>query len=311
MKKITGYITAALILVVIAACIAPSSASAGYFWSKSAYLYSGQQATYEITVDCAAQLTLTAPYGAKFNIYAMRSPVGSWPSESYIMAHSERSETSSSRVKYLNLDRGNWYVVVYAQTGFGQFQLDAANTCSSPIPPYPGPIPTPNWNNCAPAATDVKTGFLNSGESKVWTYQIAGDRNYIEWILTSPCGDQVIPMMVMSADQVSSMRSQYCGPDFSLYIYKDCDPRYQNCRATRADTSSGSYKYVGITYPTTGSRYYAMVYAKGGSGAYTLQARSYKCQDDIIMMMNQQPEIVSMMSTASDIEAPVNVLTLR
>ncbi len=310
MKHISGYLAAVVILVVMAACIVPGSASSGYFWSKSGYLYQGQAATYEIQVDCGAQLVLNAPYGADFDIYAMRSPVGSWPNENYIMAHYDKSETSYNQVKYLNLDKGSWYVVVYSSSGYGQFTLDASNTCSGPIPPYPNPCygnPDCGGTNCAPAADDVKTGYLNAGEAKTYTYQIMGDRNYIEWILSGPCGDQVIPMAMMSADQVSTMRRGYCGSDFSLYVYKDCDPRYSNCAATRADTSSGSNKYVGITYPSTGSRYYALIYAKNGSGAYTLHARSYRCQDDVIAMM-AKPDMVSMMSTATDIEAPVSVL---
>jgi len=309
MKHITGFFAVALVLVFIAVCATPGSASSGVYWSKNGYLYTGQAATYEISVDCGAQLVLSGPSSADFDMYAMRSPIGSWPSESYIMAHYDKSELSYNQVKYLNLDKGNWYVVVYASSGFGQFQLDASSTCSNPVPPYDPCYGNPNCGNtnCVPAATDVKTGYLNNGESKVWTYQIGGERNYIEWILTSSCGDQVIPMMMMTPNEVSSMRSQYCGPDFSLYVYKDCDPRYYNCVATRADTSSGSYKYVGITYPTTGSRYYALVYAKGGSGSYTLQARSYKCQDDVIVMMSQ-PDMVSMMSTATDVSAPVSVL---
>jgi hypothetical protein len=309
MKHITGLFAVAVLIVCLAACAAPGSASSGVYWSKSAYLYSGQSATYEITVDCGAQLVLTSPGNADFDLYAMQSPVGSWPSESYIMSHYQKADTSSNQVKYLTLTQGNWYVVVNSYSGFGSFQLEASNTCNKPNPPYDPCYGNPNCGNknCAPAATDVKTGYLNNGESKVYTYQISGDRNYIEWILTSSCGDYVIPMAMMTADQVSGLRSQYCGPDFSLYVYKDCDPRYYNCVATRADTSSGSYKYVGITYPTTGSRYYALVYAKGGSGSYTLQARSYKCQDDVIVMMSQ-PDMVSMMSTASDVSAPVSIL---
>ena len=315
MKQISGYLTAAVILVIIAACITPGSADAGYYWSKSAYLNTGQAATYEIQVDCGAQLVLNAPYGADYDIYAMRSPVGSWPSDSYIRNHYDKSEQSYSQTKYLNLDQGNWYVQVYAYSGFGQFTLDASNTCTSPTPPPYDPCygnPNCGGNNCVPAADNIKTGYLNAGEYKTYDYVISGDRNYIEWILTGPCGNEVIPMAMMSANEVSTMRSSYCGPDFSLYIYKDCDPRYSRygprCVATRADTSSGSYKYVGITYPTTGSHYYALVYAKSGSGAYTLHARSYKCEDDVIVMMAQQPEMVSMMSTASDVEAPVSVL---
>jgi hypothetical protein len=309
MKHVSGYLAAVLVLVIIAAGITPGSASSGYFWSKSGYLYQGQAATYEIQVDCGAQLVLNAPYGSNFGIYAMRSPIGSWPQDNYIMGHYDKSELSYNQVKYLNLDQGSWYVTIYANSGYGQFTLDAANTCSSPVPPYPDPCyNNPNCgSNCVPAATDVKTGYLNSGEAKTYTYQISGDRNYIEWILSGPCGDEVIPMAMMSTDQVSTMRTSYCGPDFSLYIYKDCDPRYRNCAATRADTSSGSNKYVGITYPTTGSKYYALVYAKNGSGAYSLYARSYKCQDDVIVMM-AKPDMVSMMGTATDIEAPVSVL---
>jgi hypothetical protein len=310
MKRISGYLTAALILVIIAVCIAPGSASAGYYWSKSAYLYTGQAATYEIQVDCGAQLVLSAPYGTDFDLYAMRSQAGSWPSENYVMSHYDKSELSSNQVKYLSLSQGNWYVVVYAYSGFGQFQLDASNSCSSPVPPTPDPCygnPNCGGTNCPPIATDLKTGYLNSGEAKTYKYQTAGDRNYIEWILSGPCGDEVIPMAMMSTSVVSTMRTSYCGPDFSLYIYKDCDPRYRSCSATKADTSSGSNKYVGITYPTTGSIYYALVYAKNGSGSYSLYARSYKCQDDVIVMMSQKPELVSMMSTATDVSAPVSV----
>jgi len=309
MKHISGYLSAVVVLVIIAACVAPGSASAGYFWSKSAYLNTGQAATYEIQVDCGAQLVLNAPYGADYDIYAMRSPIGSWPSDSYIRSHYDKSEQSYSQTKYLTLDAGSWYVQVYAYNGFGQFTLDASNTCNTP-PPYDPCYGNPNCGgtNCVIVGDNTKTGYLNAGEYKTYTYQITGDRNYIEWILTGPCGQEIIPMSMMSASEVSTLRSSYCGPDFSLYIYKDCDPRYRGCRAVKADTSSGSYKYVGITYPTTGSRYYALVYAKSGSGSYTLHARSFKCEDDVIVMMSQQPEMVSMMSTATDVEAPVSIL---
>jgi len=299
-----------MILVIIAVCIVPGSASAGNFWSKSGYMNKGQSATYEIQVDCSAQLVLNGPYGSDFALYAMRSPVGSWPSESYIMSHYDRAEFTYNQVKTLKLDQGSWYVVVYANSGSGQFQLDASSTCSKPGSYISDPCygnPNCGGKNCPPEATDVKTGYLNSGESKTYTYQIMGTRNYIEWILTGPCLDQVIPMSILSSNDVSTIRNSYCGPDFSLYIYKDCDPRYQSCSATRADTSTSSSNYVGITYPTTGSRYYAQVIAKHGGGSYTLNARSYNCQDDMIVMMSQQPEMVSMMSTVSDVAAPVNV----
>ena len=62
----------------------------------------------------------------------MRSPVGSWPSDSYIMSHYDKSELSYNQVKYLNLDKGNWYVTVYAYSGFGQFELDGSKHMLEP-----------------------------------------------------------------------------------------------------------------------------------------------------------------------------------
>jgi len=312
MKQISGYLSAALVLVIAAACIAPGSAGTGYFWSNTGYLYSGQATLFEIQVDCGAQMVLNAPYGTDFDIYAMRNTGMGRPTERYVMSHYDTAEQSSNQVKYLNLAQGSWYVVVYAYSGFGQFQLDASSTCSSPVPPYDPCYGNPNCGgqSCAPAATDLKTGYLNAGESKTYTYQIMGDRNYIEWILTGPCGDEVIPMAIMSANEIGTMRSSYCGPDFSLYIYKDRCAGYGNCVATKADTSSGSNKYVGITYPTTGARYYAQVYAKKGSGSYSLYARSYKCQDDVIIPMSA-PDSVGVLSTASDVTAPVSALMVE
>jgi hypothetical protein len=310
MRLFLKYIRAVLILVIITVCIVPGSASVGTFWSKSGYIYSGQAATYEIQVDCAAQLVLTIPYGSDFDLYAMKSPVGSWPTEGYIMTHYEKAELTSNQVKNLNLDQGSWYVVIHANSGSGRFQLDASSTCYQPEPSKPDPCygnPNCGGIKCPPEVTDLKTGYLNGGESKTYTYQIMGTRNYIEWILTGPCPDQVIPMAMLSSDEVSMIRNSYCGPDFSLYIYKDCDPRYQSCRATKADTSRSSSNYVGITYPTTGSKYYAQVIAKNGGGSYTLNARSYNCVNDVIIMMSEKPEMVSMMSTALDVTAPVSI----
>jgi hypothetical protein len=311
MRIISGKVCSALTLMIMVICITSSSANVENFWSKSGYLNSGQSATFEIQVDCDTQLTLNGPYGSDFDIYAMRISTASWPTERYIRSHYEKAEFTFNQIKNLNLDKGSWYVVVYAYSGSGKFLLDASNTCFPTEPYHPDPCyGDPNCGdvNCPPEATDIKTGYLNSGETKTYTYQIMGKRNYIEWILTGPCGDeQIIPMSMMTANVAKTIRSSYCGPNFSLYIYKDCDPRYQSCTASKADTSIGSSKYIGITYPITGSKYYAQIITKNGSGSYTLTARSYHCQDDIITLMSEQPEMVSMMSTTSDVMAPVSV----
>lgn len=315
MKLHFGFITAVLIFIIIAACIVPASASTDSFWSKSGYLNSGKSATYQLQVDCGAQLVLQSPYAAEFNLYVMRNPVDNSLSESQVKSQSDLTELTFTQSKYLNLGQGTWYVVVYAHSGYGQYQLNAINTCNTPVPPTVTPTTDPcNGNpncgntNCAPSASDVKTATLATGEARTYSYQTTSDRNYLEWVLTGPCGNDVIPMAMMSADEVSALRTSNCGSDFSLYIYKDCDPRSETCRATKADTSSGSNKYVGITYPTTGSSYYALVYAKSGSGAFTLTTRSYNCQNDVIAMMDKKPEIVTMMSTEANVAAPVSVL---
>jgi hypothetical protein len=56
-----------------------------------------------------------------------------------------------------------------------------------------------------------------------------------------------------------------------------------------------------------GSKYYAQIITTNGSGAYTFTARRYNCKNDIIAMMAQQPELISMMSTGSDVTAPVSI----
>lgn len=317
MREKKGYLSAVLIFIVFAACIIPGIVSAGYFWSQSGYLNTGKSVTYQIQVNCGAQLVLTSPNGAIFNLYATRNLNGNSLTESQIRSQSDISETSSSHSKYINLDKGDWYVVVFAHSGYGQFQTSATNTCNTPAPTVlPTEVPQSEAcvgnactsTSCAPSATDVKTASLNPGEVKTYTYQISADRNYIEWVLTGPCASDVIPMGIMSAKAVSSLRENSCGSAYALYIYKDCDPRSQTCTATKADTSDGSNKYVGITSPATGSKYYALVYAKSGSGSYTLTTRSYKCQDDVIAMMKQKPELVSMMSTDAEVNAPVSVL---
>lgn len=88
-----------------------------------------------------------------------------------------------------------------------------------------------------------------------------GERSSIEWDLIGPCPNG----------------AGKCDGDFSLYIYKDCDPRISNCKSTKADTTGGSQKHVSIANPKTGSKYYALIYVKNGSGSFTLTAKSYSC----------------------------------
>jgi hypothetical protein len=62
---------------------------------------------------------------------------------------------------------------------------------------------------------------------------------------------------------------------FDMYVCQDCNPRYSYCYAKYY--SYGPNSYVSITPPKAGASYYVMVYARNGSGIFTLKANSYKC----------------------------------
>lgn len=282
---------------------APGPVYAEGMESYSNFIYQGQMSMHVIKISCVGEVTLSIPYGANFDLYAMKG-TGSWtPSEDYVMTHYDKAAVMYGQTEHLSLDSGIWYIVVYAQSGFGQYHLSVSSSCPDPCrgDPCCGNPNCGNWG-CTPYKTDIKSGYLNAGEWKTYGYVIGGSRSYIEWILKGPCGDE-IPVAMMSAGQVSSMRTSYCGSGFNIYAYKDCDPRQSACYAQYADTQEGSNSYVGIRNPTTGSTYYVTVQAKRGSGQYSLYCRSYNCEDDIVVMMNN-PDTQSMMSTASNIEGP-------
>ncbi len=285
-KTIVTALIAICLLMIVPSAFADSEQT------YSNYIYQGQTSMHVITLNCPGQLTLTAPYGSNYDIYAMKGS-GSWtPDDDYILSHYDKASVSYGQTEQMSLDAGTWYIIVYSINGFGQYSLKITSNCQGPVDPCQN---DPNCGPCSPFKVDTQTGFLNTGEVKTYAYEISGDRNYIEWILQGPCGD-VIPVVMMTVDEVSSMRTSYCGTNFDLYIYKDCDPRYDNCYAPYADTADGSNAYVGVANPSTGSTYYAQVYAKQGSGAYSLLCRSFDCQSDVVMMS---------MSTAENVSGPV------
>ena len=176
-------------------------------------------------------------------------------------------------------------------------------------------IRDPSWGNpcrgggcqpvCGPYKTDVKNGYLSQGQRATTGYYIPGYRSYIEWILTGPCGNEVIPMTMMSGDGISSLRTRYCGTDFDLIIYQNHNSGHFGGYADYKDIGGGANAYVGVSYPVPGSTYYAQVYARSGSGHYTLTCRSYTCHDDAVMMMENP---VSTMMDAATPAAPLSLM---
>ncbi len=307
MKKIFQFGAVSLLLILLVALfVSPVSAESEVFWTQSNTIYEKQSDLYQISVNnCGSQLELSVPAYTYYDLYAVKNNnnYGGCPSKENIINYGYDKKVSSSNGKaYMSLESGNWCIVVYARSGSGSYSLKAMTNCPGPYPTYtPTPYPTSS-PSLKPYKTDVKSGYLNQGTTAVQGYSIPSGRTFIEWILTGPCGTNV-PVTMMSADEVSAMRTNYCNTQYDLYIYKDCNPGNNKCNAQYADTRSSSSAYVGVTNPQVGSTYYAQIYAKQGSGAYTLTCRSYTGQEPVVMM--SQPEMSSMMYTATSVEPPV------
>ena len=300
------YSAALLMLVMMAFAVIPSTAdtvNAVSYWPQASSLYQGQTSSYLVTVDCGALLTLISPDNGNYYLYAMRSR-GFTPTDSYVMNNADLVANGYGQTKTLTLDQGQWYLVIYAQSGYGQYQLTKQDTCSKPDPCYGNPNCGGGGTSCQPKYTNTQSGVLQPGQSNVYGYSIGGRRSAIEWILRSSDCSSDIPIVMMSADQVSSFRRVTCGSNIELYIYKDCMPG--SCNAFAADTSSASNAYVRVSNPTSGSVYYAQVFVRNGSGrvSYQLTCRSYDCNSYIIPMSGGTETPIQMMSTAQDIPSP-------
>jgi thermitase len=149
----------------------------------------------------------------------------------------------------------------------------------TPIPaftPYPTQQPA---IPCGVYKKDTKTGFLRQGQATVYGYYIPPDgRSSIEWLIKS-YGSSGVGNGLNKMDKPDKKTGySYVSKGFStfdIYIFKDCNPKYSYCNVKKY--LYGPDSYVSIAPPTAGSTYYAMVYARSGSGTYNLEANSYKC----------------------------------
>lgn len=140
---------------------------------------------------------------------------------------------------------------------------------SVPTPPVtkpPTPFPTPTASNtCGVLKTDIKNGFLGQGQAVVYGYSIPKDgRSKIEWVIDS-----------YSSNNIIGNNKKSTTPAFDLYVCENCNPKYSLCYAKYS--SQYPNNYVSITPPKAGSSYYLMIYARKGSGSFTLKANSYQC----------------------------------
>ena len=301
MKSYLCYGAVVTSIVLMCLVTGPVMAASGVMWTKSYYLSQGLGVMHEIQVDCGAKLDLTSPSGGSYDLYALRNydGPGTCGSNDYIMTHHDKVSTALLGKSSMFLEPGLWCVVVQARSGNGKYFLTVTRQCTIPTPtrtptplptitasPTPTPVitPTPQTPCSSPLITTQKAGLLSEGQTQVYAYRIGGPRTAAEWVLTGPCGS-LVPLTLFTTTQVASFQRTTCGPDFDLYLYKDCDPRTRWCPAAYSDTRSGSNAYVSVQNPVSGSTYYALVHARDSGGSYTLTSRSYQCEDDGTIMI--------------------------
>ncbi|HWQ67672.1 MAG TPA: S8 family peptidase, partial [Methanospirillum sp.] len=144
----------------------------------------------------------------------------------------------------------------------------------------PVPYPTGQPSNlCGIYKKDIKTGFLREGQATVFGYYIPADgRSRIEWSMNSYGSSGIAKGLNKNDKPNKKTEYSYVSKGFStfdLYVFKDCNPKNQYC--TSNYYAYGPNSYVSITPPRSGSTYYVMIYARSGSGTYTMQTNSYKC----------------------------------
>jgi len=311
------YIRAAVLAcLVLGLCLVPASAT-NNFGSGSAYLHQGQAQVYTVNVDSYAQIYMTPPPGANFDLYTTQCQGSSYgckcPTAAYVMQYATYvSRNGVGKQEVLNLPRGTWCIAVFAQSGSGAYSISEVfgpkptptkvqptPTKVQPVPPTAKPVPP---TNPGLYKQDIQSGNAVQGRSTVYSYMIGGGRTAIEWyVQPASCNAYEPPVIMAASSSISSMRQPYpsCNVDLDLYVYKNCDPRTSRCNALYADTSSGSGAYVAIPNPEIGAKYFAQVYAKRGSAPFRIISRSYTEKDAPIIMMS-----VPDLYTASNVAAP-------
>lgn len=265
-------------------------------------LYAGQHKLYTIDVPCLATVVLDGHRGAEFSLYAKRTGSGWIPSANHVIRFPDVSTPSPGTNQKLYLDAGEWLVVAESRKGFGEFTLTVSKDCPITTTCMGGPCFSPaDYVPATVLINNVQSGFLNTGESKMYVYRLSGDRSYVEWVLSGPC-DKTAPMMKTQAD-VELFRTSTCAPDFNLYVYQSCNPKYYPCKAIAADISPGSNAYVGISGPESDKLYYVKVYGNRGRGDYQLTARTYKGSEMTIAGIKPS-EFSGFIATETNVTAP-------
>jgi len=195
---------------------------------------------------------------ADFNIYIA---FNAYPTErNYDWADTSYGPDGSVTIK--NPKLGYYYVMVKSLKGSGNYQLNyQAFNCYSPTPT------TTPVGPCTPIYQSTKTGTLNQGGYSYYSYAVGGYRTLLSWKLTGPHQTRPVGTVLESSSRTADA-------DFNIYIALNRYPTQYDY--DWAETTFGPDGYIELPYPSMGT-YYVMVYAKTGSGSYTLEQKSYNC----------------------------------
>lgn len=261
-------------------------------------LWQGQSSqVYRFSLTCPGTIRMTSSYGARFALYAKKSSGSYCPTGYSIRTNYDKVMYGTGGTTYMYLDPGLWCLMVYGSTGSGSYNLKITAVCPKPTP-YPTQTPYP----CGLYKTDSREGYLSQGQAAVYGYSIPTDgRSKIEWYMTSTdsSGGSDTPIIIAQAGETSIDSTISSGNSrFDLYLFKDCNPKYSKC-ATRYH-SLGPNAYASISAPSSGSIYYAMVYARSGSGTYHLKMNSYKCSNGDTPIIAASTGDETMMTTMTE-----------
>ena len=291
-----------VIFLLIAVLFLPCLVSGASSESFSNALYAGQNKMYTVEIPCTATVILDGSQGSEISLYAKKADSSWIPSAGFVMQYPDISSIKAGSFQTLFLDSGVWYVVAEAEKGFGEYTISIEKSC--PITTGCAGAPCSNQGDCTIPAIhkeDVQTGFLRTGESKTYTYLIPGNRSYVEWILNGAC-DVEVPFF-KSKTEMNMFTTKNCGPDFDLYVYKACNPKYYPCAAIGADTGLGSNAYIGIAHPDSNVLYYVKIFGKRGSGEYQLTTRSYS-ENEITIAGIETREYSGLVAPNQNLTAP-------
>ncbi len=252
-------------------------------------LGAGGSATYTFDLPpgvSTCTVALDGPAGADFDLYVRR---GSPPAED---AYDYRGYTSSAdeTVTMANPAAGRYYVMVTAYSGSGAYAIGESHQAGNTVTPTPTPTATirPTGRPTYPVSTTVVTTIPTSTPTA--TIRPTGRPTFpISTTIATPTptatGGQDITGRVVQGSLGAGGSATYtfdlppgvstctvaldgpAGADFDLYVRRGSPPA-EDAYDYRGYTSSAD-ETVTMANPAAG-RYYVMVTAYSGSGAYAI-----------------------------------------